>query len=137
MSSEKDIEQFLAGWQTDLLNLKPAFEEYRSFLSAWPTVELSFNSRPGISYSLRAGSPAQKGRDLFVLVDVIDDDPASRWLSVCFYADMIDDPDEFGDFVPGGLLGEDALCFNLDEDDEDLKGYIQDRIKQAAEKAAK
>lgn len=137
MSCDKEVDQFLASWQTDNLNLKPAFEEYRAFLSGFPGVELNFNSRPGISHSLRASHPAQKGRDLFVLVDVIDDDPANRWLSVCFYADMVDDPDEFGDFVPAGLKGEDALCFNLDEDDSALAGYILDRIKQAAQAAAK
>lgn len=131
------MDSFLASWKTDNLHLKPAFEEYRAFLSGLSDVKLDFNSRPGISYSLRASHPSQKGRDLFVLVDVIDDDPDNRWLSVCFYADMIDDPDEFGDFVPAGLKDEDALCFNLDENDNALSGYILDRIKQAALSAAR
>ena len=57
-------------------------------------------------------------------------------LSVCFYADMIQDPDELGDFVPGGLLGEDACCFNLDENDEAMRDYIRARIVEAAISAA-
>lgn len=132
----KEIDDFLAGWTTDQLGLKPSFVEYLDFLQNQPGTILEFNRRPGISYSLRAKNRKQTDRNVFALVDVIDDDPENRWLSVCFYADMVDDPDEFGDFVPAGLLGEDALCFNLEEDDKAARGYIMDRIKQAAEKAA-
>jgi hypothetical protein len=38
------------------------------------------------------------------MVDVIDDDPEVRWLSVCFYGEMITDPDEAGELIPEGLL---------------------------------
>jgi hypothetical protein len=67
----------------------------------------------------------------FVMIDIIDDDSENRWLSVCFYDDMVKDPDEKGDFVPGGLLGEDGLCFDLDEHDEDMILYIEERIDEA------
>ena len=50
---------------------------------------------------------------------------------MCFYDDMVDDPDEKGDFVPGGLLGEDGLCFDLDEHDEALISYVGQRIDEA------
>lgn len=129
------VTEFLAGWQKDDLGLKPAFEEFQDFLQAVPGVSLDFKARPGISYSLRAKGPGQKKRELFTLVDVVDDEPDARWLSVCFYADMVTDPDEFGDFVPQGLLGEDAICFNLDKDDAALQGYILDRLKEAAKNA--
>ena len=89
-----------------------------------------------MSYSLRARHERQQGRELFVLVDVVDDEPESRWLSVCFYADMITDPSELGDYVPQGLMGEDACCFNLDEDDADMRAYIADRLREAAAKGA-
>ena len=55
---------------------------------------------------------------------------------MCFYADMITDPSELGDYVPQGLMGEDACCFNLDEDDADMRAYIADRLREAAAKAA-
>ena len=97
---------------------------------------LEFKARPGISYSLRARHAAQKKRELFVLVDVVDDEPESRWLSVCFYADMVNDPDGLGDFVPQGLLGEDAMCFNLDEDSPEMREYIAARLAEAARHAA-
>lgn len=132
-----ELESFISGWGTDNLGLKPAFLEYRDFLARYPGVSLDFKARPGVSYSLRAKHGAQKQRDLFALVDVIDDEPDSRWLSVCFYADMVADPDEFGDLVPQGLLGEDALCFNLDENGMALTSYILDRLREAAESAAK
>lgn len=136
MAANKELDAFIAGWTRDNLHLKPAFLEYRDMLEALPNVSFEFHARPGISYSLRAKSAAQSARPLFVLVDVVDDEADSRWLSVCFYADMITDPDEIGDFVPKGLLGEDATCFNLDEDNQAIQGYIADRIKEAAQKAA-
>lgn len=110
-------QEFLDGWKADPCNVKAAFVAYRDFLAAQPGVTLDFKARPGISYSVRAAHAAQQNRKLFVLVDVVDDEPESRWLSVCFYDDMVTDPEGKGDFVPGGLMGEDAHCFNLDEDD--------------------
>ena len=69
------------------------------------------------------------------MVDVIEDEP--KWLSVCFYAEMIKDPDEKADMVPGGLLGEDGMCFDLEEWDDDLVQYIQIRLDEAFQSAAK
>ena len=33
-------------------------------------------------------------------------------------------------------MGEDACCFNLDEDDDAMRAYIADRIAEAARSAA-
>ena len=69
------------------------------------------------------------------MVDVIEDDP--RWLSICFYGEMIADPEEKGDFVPEGLIGEDAVCFDLEQRDEALIRYIETRMDEAYRNAAK
>ena len=130
------LEEFLSGWKQDPLCAKQAFVAYRDFLAGLDGVDFDFKARPGISYSLRAHHAAQKERDLFVLVDVVDDEPESRWLSVCFYADMVNDPDDVADFVPEGLMGSDARCFNLDEADEKMRAYIEDRLAEAAAAAA-
>ncbi len=130
------IDAWLSNWQADPLKGKIAFNLYYSWLKE-QNFELDFNERPGISYSLRAKHPSQEKRTLFVLVDVVDDDPDERWLSVCFYNDMIQDPDELGDFVPDGLMGEDALCLNLDEENEEMQAYIFKRIQEAASSASK
>ena len=132
----QEVKQFEADWRADPLNVKPAFEAWEAFLGGLADVSLDFKARPGISYSLRARHAAQKDRELFVLVDVVDDEPESRWLSVCFYADMITDPDELGDFVPQGLMGADAMCFNLDEDSAEMRDYIAARLAEAAKNAA-
>lgn len=137
MSVNEEIGEFLDQWQKDPNNAKPAFIQYRDFLTAQPDTTLAFKARPNISYSLRAKNAAQKNRELFVLVDVVDDEPVSRWLSVCFYADMVTDPDEKGDFVPDGLMGENAMCFNLEDDDPVMREYIAQRIAEAAKNAAK
>lgn len=131
----QELDNFLQAWQVDNLHLKPAFEEFRDFLASQPKVAMDFKARPGVSYSLRGKGASQSGRELFTLIDVVDDEPNARWLSVCFYADMVQDPDELGDFVPNGLLGEDAVCFNLDEDNDAMRGYILDRLGEASAKA--
>ena len=107
------------------------------FLLTTPDVRFDFKARPGVSYSLRAANAKNDERPLFVLVDVVDDEPEARWLSVCFYADMVNDPDELGDFVPSGLMGKDACCLNLEEDDPAMRDYILARLGEAAASAAK
>lgn len=131
MSDEKrDYEDFLADWGEDPCGAKAVLSSFRGLLGGREGVELSYRCRPGVSYSMRARGSAQKERELFVLVDVVDDDPANRWLSVCFYADMTTDPKELGDWVPGGLGGEDALCFNYDEESADMAAYIEKRLEE-------
>lgn len=125
------MEEFLKNWQIDPLEAKPAFLEYKELIENSPGVKTEFLARPGISFSLRATNPQNKNRNILALVDVVDDEPDNRWLSVCFYADSVTDPDEAGDFVPQGLLGEDALCFNLDENDPEIKKYIKERLAEA------
>ncbi|MDY0226876.1 MAG: hypothetical protein RBR38_08595 [Desulfomicrobium apsheronum] len=131
----EEFEAFVSTW--DSCEAKDAFLVFRQALEAVDGVTLDFKARPGITYSLRGAHPDQQGRDLFALIDVIDDDPEQRWLSVCFYDDLVTDEQEQGDWVPGGLMGEDARCFNVDEADEDLVTYVVERIREAGAGAAK
>lgn len=133
MAYSQEIKTFLDEWQNDPLNVKPAFVDYLNLLDKNPDIITDFKSRPQISYSLRAKNKAQKNRDLFALIDVVDDDPQNRWLSVCFYADLASDPEGKGDIVPAGLFGEDAMCLNLDEDDPAMRAYIKTRLEEAAQ----
>jgi hypothetical protein len=128
-----EMSELLESWTTDPQNLKSAFVKFRDQIAEKKGAILSFNSRPGVSYSLRATieSGGEKKWPLFVMADIIDDDPENRWLSICFYGDMITDPDEEGDLVPGGLLGEDGYCFDLTEHDESMISYIGQRIDEA------
>ena len=131
----EELEAFVSTWES--CDAKDALLVFRQTLEAVDGVNLDFKARPGITYSLRGAHPAQQERDLFVLIDVIDDDPEQRWLSVCFYDDLVTDEQEQGDWVPGGLMGEDARCFNVDEADEDLVAYVVERIREAGVGAAK
>ena len=126
-----EVTNFLHDWREDTINARQTFEACLNLLASREGVSLSFKSRPGISHSLRARHEAQKKRELFALVDVVDDDPGNRWLSVCFYADMVTDPEGRGDEVPQGLDGEDACCLNFDEDDADMREYLQARLREA------
>ncbi|PIE72830.1 MAG: hypothetical protein CSA20_05875 [Deltaproteobacteria bacterium] len=96
-------------------------------------VAVGFVARPGVSYSIRPSRQEQqaKGRELFAMIDIIDDDPEQRWLSVCFYGDMITDPEQRGEVIPGGLGGEDGYCFDMFADDPELGEYLLARLNEA------
>lgn len=118
-------------WQDQSTRTKEAFIRLQKHLEAMDDTIFEFNARAGVSYSLRPRHKNQKKRLLFAMVDVIDDDPSDRWLSVCFYGEMITDPDERGDIVPGGLMGEDGHCFDLDTWDDAMLTYIEARLSEA------
>jgi hypothetical protein len=125
------IEKFIDNWQADESGLKPVFISYLNDLKAMTRIDIEFIERPGISYSLRGLHKNGNSRPLFVMIDVIDDDPKERWMSVCFYGDTIQDPDGEGDLIPEGLLGDDGYCFDLVGADESLITYVRNRIQEA------
>lgn len=129
-------DELIAEWENDPIGAREVFAEWRNLFQGMPEIELSFKARPNISYSLRARHKNQQDRKLFALIDVVDDEPDNRWLSVCFYADLVSDPQDLGDLVPAGLEGEDAMCFNLDENDPQMAAYIRARLEEAAVKAS-
>jgi hypothetical protein len=131
------LQRFLDEWTNDAPGMKPVFQFLCDTLRANDGVRLEWVGRPGISYSLRARHENQKERPLFVLLDVIDDDPEQRWLSVCFYGDMITDPAGLGDLIPGGLPGSDGYCFDISDRDDRLREYVAARIREAYGNALK
>ena len=131
------VQKFLDEWVDDDLKIKPIFISLFQDLANKEGAKIDFNERPGISYSLRGIHVNQTESPLFVMIDVIDDDPKERWLSVCFYGDMIADPDEQGDLIPEGLLGSDGHCFDITESDDNLVTYVRNRIQEAYAYASK
>ena len=129
------IHKFIDDWTEDSLGTKPIFLSLVEGIMDRNNIDLEFNARPGISFSLRGIHRKQIERPLFVMIDVIDDDPKQRWLSVCFYGDMVNDPEELGDLIPGGLLGSDGYCFDITGFDEKIKEYVGNRIQEAYENA--
>jgi hypothetical protein len=127
--TEQLLDTFITEWNDSPEKNRDTFLRFKEYLSKKDGVTLNFIARPGVTYSLRAVHKAQREKKLFVMVDVIED--VTRWLSVCFYGDMITDPGEKGDFVPGGLMGEDAICFDLEEQDQALIKYIEERLDEA------
>ncbi|MBW1852455.1 MAG: hypothetical protein JRJ15_13715 [Deltaproteobacteria bacterium] len=125
--------ELLEAWTDDPPNIKGVFVRLKDKLLAMKDVSLSFMSRPGVSYSLRANISytGRENRNLFALVDIVDDQAEERWLSVCFYSDLITDPGDEGNLVPGGILGEDGYCFDLFECDWELISYIEQRVDEA------
>ncbi len=127
--TDPELNTFIEEWMETPEKNRAVFVHFMEYLGKKEGVTFEFIPRPGITYSLRAAHVAQKEKGLFVMVDVIEDSP--RWLSICFYGEMITDPEEKGDFVPGGLLGEDALCFDIEEQDEKLIQYLEIRLDEA------
>ena len=133
----EELTTFLDSWSTDPNRTKPCFMAFKEHLEGLDGVRFDFAARPGITYSLRVAHANQQKRGLFAMVDIIDDDPADRWLSVCFYKKLVDDPKGLSDEVPGGLMGEDAACFDLYESDDSLVEYIKERFSTACEAASR
>ncbi len=127
----KELDALLNDWKDNDNQTRKAFSELVDHLKSLSDTTLEFVSRPGVSYSLRPRHGAQAKRPLFAMVDVIDDDPDDRWLSVCFYGELVTDPQEAGDLVPEGLLGEDGYCFDMYEYDEQEVAYLKDRLTEA------
>ncbi|ADW18087.1 hypothetical protein Despr_1939 [Desulfobulbus propionicus DSM 2032] len=122
------VNAFVEAWAATPEGNRQGFVRLQELLMSKKDVQLAFHPRPGVTYSLRASVPGQE-RPLFVMVDVIEDQP--RWLSVCFFGDMVRDPEERGAFVPGGLLGQDALCFDLEACTAEALSYVEARIEDA------
>jgi hypothetical protein len=126
---QQDVATFLGDWVETEEQNKVGFERLYKLLQDKEKGSIEFHPRPGVTYSLRGMSLGEDAPSLYVMVDVIEDKP--RWLSVCFYGDMITDPEERGAFVPGGLLGEDAICFDLERYDQQGFAYVEARIEEA------
>jgi len=133
--AEQELNLFIDNWKDSSEGNKEVFLQLKEHLNQKEGVTLDFIPRPGVTYSLRAIHKNQKKKELFVMVDVIDEDP--RWISVCFYGEMIDDPQDRGEFAPGGLLGEDAICFDIEEQDDEIVRYVEARLDEACQRAAK
>ena len=134
----KNLSDTLDKWTRDEMNMKDAFLRLANRFSEKNLAVLSVVPRPGISYSLRvrARAEAEEGT-LITMIDIVDDDPDNRWLSVCFYGDCVTDPEEEGNLVPGGLLGEDGYCFDLYENNQNTITYLEQRIDEAYENTLK
>lgn len=130
----QELDKFILEWQEEDDKIKNVFSHFKNQLEALELTQLDFVVREGLTFSLRAQHAQQKKRPLFAMIDVIEGE--QRWLSICFYAEMIEDPDEIGDFVPGGLLGEDAFCFDVITNDPNLIKYLTERIYDAHAHAA-
>ncbi len=122
--------QFLDEWTVDPNNVKPLFITLLEHTKRLSDVRVRYIRRPGISHSVRLVNSAQQDGGFFGLMDVVDDDPENRWLSVCFYSDMITDHAGKGDYIPGGIGGNDSTCFSVDHP-EGFEDYLKDRITEA------
>ena len=135
-TAAQEIESFLQSWQGDNQPMREWFRQFYQQVSSMEGVSLTFVARPGVSYSIRPAHVNQTARDKFAIIDVIDDDPNDRWLSVCFYEDMITDPNGRGELIPGGLGGSDGYCFDMYDNNEELGRDLLVRIQEAADAAA-
>ncbi|OLN25137.1 hypothetical protein DVDV_3592 [Desulfovibrio sp. DV] len=124
-----ELAAFIESWTDDQNGVKKAFLRLKTVLEGLQGATVNFIPRPPASYSLRA--EPHRGRPVIAMVDVATLD-GERFLSVCFYADTITDPEERGDLIPGGLLSQDGYCFDLDSGDDEAVDYLETRILEAA-----
>lgn len=122
------IREFFATWN-DGSEMRKFCESLYAHMALLPGVGIGFVSRPNVSHSVRM---TDGDGNILALLDVIDDDPAARWLSLCFPDHLVSDPDDAGDVVPQGLSGKDARCFSVDAIFPETEGYMKARLDEAA-----
>lgn len=127
----QEIEEFVKGWQEQVPVAKECFVSLLETIKSLDGISCTFSARPGVSYSLRPRHFMQRNRDFFMVLDVIDDDPGARWLSICFYDDLVTDPEGRGEVIPGGLPDGDGYCFNLLNEDRGFVEYLKKRCVEA------
>ena len=127
----EDFCAFLRGWAGPTSPVRDFLLQLKATILELNGTELDFLARPGVSYSLRAEVASGGHARLLILMDVVDDEPANRWLSVCFYADAVSDPQGVGNLVPKGILGEDGYCFDVFGEEGSLLGYLKRRIRES------
>lgn len=128
-NSDAELRNFLEQWN-DVSGMKALCGALHSHMASFPGLRLEFVARPGVSYSIRL--LGQGPEAIAALLDVIDDDPEERWLSLCFPDAIVTDPEEQGDQVPSGLNGKDARCFSIDTIDKNTETYMKKRLAEAA-----
>ncbi|OQY01346.1 MAG: hypothetical protein B6I26_04695 [Desulfobacteraceae bacterium 4572_130] len=126
-----ELEKLIIKWKDSKAQTKKAFMIIMDYIIKMKDISFEFKARPKISYSLRLKHKNQKNRSFFAIIDIIDDEPNQRWLSICFYEDMINDPKDLGDMIPQGMMGEDGYCFDFYEYNEKNIEYIKKRFDQA------
>ena len=128
-----ELKSLYSTWPPEQQDLRRAFERLSSRAAALEGASCSLVSRPGVSHSFRTtlADPGARPRPVFFLADVVAA-PGDPWfLSVCFYEDEITDPDEIGNAIPQGLFDETGYCFDVDDDDGELAGYLEARMDEA------
>ena len=131
--TEASFDHFMGQWSEDPHGVKKVLQKIVDILRRNKGTVLEFHPRPGVSYSLRASAArrAPKDRPYYAVIDIVEEAQGNRWLSVCFYADAVSDPDDIGNLIPKGLLEEDGYCFDVDSYDEILLSYLEARIREA------
>ncbi|WP_449246044.1 hypothetical protein [Desulfarculus baarsii] len=137
IKGDKQLANLLADWPEFQDELREAFVSLKDYAAKLPGVVMEFIARPGVSNSLRLDlepRPAGRQRPLLAMIDAVPME-GMMMLSVCFFADEVDDPEERGDLIPGGLMGSDGYCFDHDGQEPDMTDYLKRRIKAAHAKA--
>lgn len=134
-SNLEQLNDFLESWIATGQEMAKIYQDLYQEVVALDDTSFTFTGRPGVSFSLRPVHANQSERKFFAIMDVIDDEPDDRWLSICFYGDMITDPEERGELVPGGLGGADGYCFDMYAPDSEMTTYLKDRLLEAWQSA--
>ena len=138
MSDPSSVQAVLAEWPADQEGLARAFEELTRAAAQMTQTVVEVITRLGVSHSFRAALVDPEGkrvRPVYFLVDVVVSSTDPWFLSVCYYEDEITDPEELGNPVPQGLFQETGYCFDVEDYDPALLGYLRDRLAEAHARA--
>ena len=121
--SERDFHQFLTAWKEHAPDLRALFVEIVRRLETVSGMMLDFHAHDHAGNSLRALLPGLH-RPLVALLEISDETDSPDSFAIRFYEDTLDDPRELGDWIPRGLLGEDARSFSIGRNQPALADYV-------------
>lgn len=136
MAANPGIELGIPVWRGGRESLEQTFKALKARAEELCGVGLSVQPRSGIGHSFRGITEDRADRPVWVLLDVLEPDNEPWWLSICFFADSITDPDDLGEVIPGGLFGADGYCFDIEKNDEQIINYLSQRLTEAWQSAS-
>lgn len=128
-----EIDAFLQNWGEDSQEVRELFHRLYSLLRDCPLLTLRWKAEPGVVYSLRGALKEARTDDLsgdIVRIDVVDDDPEERWLSIRLTAALGDAPGETWETLPGALSGRAAFCLDVDECDDETTATLPELFRK-------
>lgn len=128
-ASEESFKRFLSAWRDNGSDVRTVFVEILRRFEERSALRFEFSAHDHAGHTLRVLHP-DLSRSIVAIVEIPDDSDCPRTFAIRFYESMVRDPKEWGEWIPRGILGEDARNFIIESDRPALADYILERTER-------